>query len=268
MLLLTIYTNFVFYVVIFIQYVKMYSEGDKMINFKNVSKTYNKTVKAVDNISFNVKGGEIVGFIGPNGSGKTTTMKMLTGILKPDSGSITVNGFDIIKEPIKAKQSIGYIADSPDMFLRLKGTEFLSLIGDIYGVELEKRKKRIESVCEKFGLTDALSSPIMSYSHGMRQKIMVAAALLHNPPVWILDEPMTGLDPKSSYELKQMMREHADAGNAVFFSTHVLEVAEKLCDRVIIIKNGHMLYEGTLETLEGMYENKSLEEIFLELTDK
>ena len=239
-----------------------------MIKFENVTKTYNKTVKAIDNMSLEVKGGEIVGFIGPNGSGKTTTMKLLTGITKADSGRITVNGYDIRKEPIKAKQSIGYIADSPDMFLRLKGTEFLSLMGDIYHVPLEQRKKIISDLSEKFGLTDVLSSPIMSYSHGMRQKIMVVAALMHNPPVWILDEPMTGLDPKSSYELKNMMREHAKAGNAVFFSTHVLEVAEKLCDRVIIIKNGHILYEGTLDTLENKYENKSLEEIFLELTEK
>lgn len=239
-----------------------------MIKFENVTKTYNKTVKAIDNISLEVKGGEIVGFIGPNGSGKTTTMKLLTGITKADSGRITVNGYDIRKDAIKAKQSIGYIADSPDMFLRLKGTEFLSLMGDIYHVPLGQRKKIISDLSEKFGLTDVLSSPIMSYSHGMRQKIMVVAALMHNPPVWILDEPMTGLDPKSSYELKNMMREHAKAGNAVFFSTHVLEVAEKLCDRVIIIKNGHILYEGTLDTLENKYENKSLEEIFLELTEK
>ncbi|MDD6488524.1 MAG: ABC transporter ATP-binding protein [Clostridia bacterium] len=238
-----------------------------MIKFKNVTKTYNNTVKAVNNISLEVKGGEIVGFIGPNGSGKTTTMKLLTGITNADSGKIMVNGYDIRKEPIKAKQSIGYIADSPDMFLRLKGTEFLSLMGDIYHVPLAQRKKVISDLSEKFGLTDVLSSPIMSYSHGMRQKIMVVAALMHNPPVWILDEPMTGLDPKSSYELKNMMREHAKAGNAVFFSTHVLEVAEKLCDRVIIIKKGNILYEGTLDSLESKYENKSLEEIFLELTE-
>lgn len=239
-----------------------------MIKFENVSKTYNKTVKAVDNISFNVKGGEIVGFIGPNGSGKTTTIKMLTGILPPDSGTIKINKFDISKTPIKAKQSIGYIPDSPDMFLRLKGTEFLGLIGDIYNVPLNERKERTEILSKKFGLDNVLDSPIMSYSHGMRQKMMVTAALMHNPPVWILDEPMTGLDPKSSFELKQMMREHAKEGNAVFFSTHVLEVAEKLCDRVIIIKNGHKLYEGTLDKLENKYENKSLEEIFLELTEK
>lgn len=239
-----------------------------MIKFENVTKSYNKSVKAVDNLSFNVKGGEIVGFIGPNGSGKTTTIKMLTGILSSDSGKVTINKFDIEKMPIEAKRSIGYIPDSPDMFLRLKGTEFLNLIGDIYNVPLDDRKERVEKICGKFELLDALNSPIMDYSHGMRQKIMVVGALMHNPPVWILDEPMVGLDPKSSFELKQMMREHAKAGNAVFFSTHVLEVAEKLCDRVIIIKKGNKLYDGTLENLEKKYENKSLEEIFLELTEK
>ena len=239
-----------------------------MIKFENVTKVYNKTVRAVDDISFSVKGGEIVGFIGPNGSGKTTTMKMLTGIIKADVGKITVNGFNVRKDPIKAKESIGYIADSPDMFLRLKGTEFLDLIGDIYRVPTEKRQERIQEFAKRFELTEALSSPIMSYSHGMRQKIMVIAALMHDPPVWILDEPMVGLDPKSAFELKQMMREHAQAGNAVFFSTHVLEVAEKLCDRVIIIKKGHILYDGTLEKLESTNKNESLEKIFLELTEK
>ena len=239
-----------------------------MIKFENVTKVYNKTVRAVDDISFSVKGGEIVGFIGPNGSGKTTTMKMLTGIIKADVGKITVNGFNVRKDPIKAKESIGYIADSPDMFLRLKGTEFLDLIGDIYRVPTEKRQERIQEFAKRFELTEALSSPIMSYSHGMRQKIMVIAALMHDPPVWILDEPMVGLDPKSAFELKQMMREHSKNGNAVFFSTHVLEVAEKLCDRVIIIKKGHILYDGTLEKLESTNKNESLEKIFLELTDK
>ncbi len=239
-----------------------------MISLENVTKSYNKTVKAVDDMSFTVNGGEIVGFIGPNGSGKTTTVKMLTGVIPADSGSIEINGFNIRKNPIQAKQQIGYIPDNPDMFLRLKGNEFLELIGDIYKVPLDERKKRIGSIIEKFGLNEALNSPLMSYSHGMRQKILITAALMHNPPVWILDEPMTGLDPKSAFELKQMMREHADSGNAVFFSTHVLEVAEKLCDRVIIIRKGHKLYDGTLEKLEEQNENKSLEDIFLELTEK
>ena len=239
-----------------------------MIRFENVTKTYNKTVKALDDVSFNVKGGEIVGFIGPNGSGKTTTMKLLTGIIRADKGKIVVGGYNIREDPIKAKQSIGYIADSPDMFLRLKGIEFLQLIGDIYKVPEKDRRERIESLSEKFGLTEALSSPMMSYSHGMRQKMMVIAALLHKPPVWILDEPMIGLDPKSAFELKQLMREHTREGNAVFFSTHILEVAEKLCDRVIIIKKGNILYDGTLEELEKQNKNDSLENIFLELTEK
>ena len=239
-----------------------------MIKFENVTKTYNKTVRAVDDISFEVKGGEIVGFIGPNGSGKTTTMKLLTGIIRADAGKITVNGYNIRKDPIKAKESIGYIADSPDMFLRLKGTEFLELIADIYHVPDELRRERVAKLAETFGLTQALSSPMISYPHGMRQKMMVIAALMHDPPVWILDEPMVGLDPKSAFELKNLMREHAKSGNAVFFSTHVLEVAEKLCDRVIIIKNGKMLYNGTLEELEKKNPDNSLENIFLELTEK
>ena len=238
-----------------------------MIKFKNVTKVYNRTIKAVNNVSFEVRGGEIVGFTGPNGSGKTTTIKMLTGILPPDKGEIKINGFDIKKNMIQAKSSIGYIADSPDMFLRLKGIEFLNFIADVYKVSDDDRKKRVNELAERFELTDALSSPMMSYSHGMRQKLMVIAALVHNPPVWILDEPMTGLDPKSSYELKEMMRERAKKGNAVFFSTHVLEVAEKLCDKVIIIKKGNLLYDGTLENLESQHLNQTLENIFLEMTE-
>lgn len=238
-----------------------------MIKFKNVTKVYNRTIKAVNNVSFEVRGGEIVGFTGPNGSGKTTTIKMLTGILPPDKGEIKINGFDIKKNMIQAKSSIGYIADSPDMFLRLKGIEFLNFIADVYKVSNDDRKKRVNGLAERFELTDALSTPMMSYSHGMRQKLMVIAALVHNPPVWILDEPMTGLDPKSSYELKEMMREHAKKGNAVFFSTHVLEVAEKLCDKVIIIKKGNLLYDGTLENLESQHLNQTLENIFLEMTE-
>lgn len=247
---------------------QIYKQGDmRMIKFKNVTKVYNRTIKAVNNVSFEVRGGEIVGFTGPNGSGKTTTIKMLTGILPPDKGEIKINGFDIKKNMIQAKSSIGYIADSPDMFLRLKGIEFLNFIADVYKVSNDDRKKRVNELAERFELTDALSSPMMSYSHGMRQKLMVIVALVHNPPVWILDEPMTGLDPKSSYELKEMMREHAKKGNAVFFSTHVLEVAEKLCDKVIIIKKGNLLYDGTLENLESQHLNQTLENIFLEMTE-
>lgn len=237
-----------------------------MIQIENVTKTYNNTVRAVDNLNLTVNNGEIVGFIGPNGAGKTTTLKMLTGILKPDSGSILINDFDIQKEPLKAKRTIGYIADSPDMFLRLKGLEFMNLISDIYKVPTEVRKNRIKTFATRFDLTEVLDKPMQSYSHGMRQKMMVAAALVHDPAVWILDEPLTGLDPKSAFALKNMMREHADAGNSVLFSTHVLEVAEKLCDKVIIINHGKSLFYGTLDELTAKYPNMDLEKIFLEMT--
>lgn len=239
-----------------------------MIEFKNVSKTYNGNVKALDDVSFTVGKGELVGFIGPNGSGKTTTIKLLSGVLTADKGTITVNGYNVKKEPLKAKASIGYIPDSPDVFLRLKGIEFLNFIGDVYKVGADERKKTISELAERFELTNALNSQILSYSHGMRQKLMVISALLHKPDVWILDEPMTGLDPKSAFELKNMMKEHTKSGKSVFFSTHVLEVAEKLCDKVIIIQKGHKLYEGTLTELETKNKDKNLEDIFLKLTDK
>ncbi|MBO5087585.1 MAG: ABC transporter ATP-binding protein [Lachnospiraceae bacterium] len=237
-----------------------------MIRIENVTKTYNSTVRAVDNLNLTVNDGEIVGFIGPNGAGKTTTLKMMTGILKPDCGTILINDYDMQKEPLKAKQVIGYIADSPDMFLRLKGIEFMNLISDIYKVPTDVRKERIKTFATRFDLADVLDKPMQSYSHGMRQKMMVAAALVHDPDVWILDEPLTGLDPKSAYALKQMMREHADAGNSVLFSTHVLEVAEKLCDKVIIINHGQSLFYGTLDELTAKYPDMDLEKIFLEMT--
>lgn len=237
-----------------------------MIQIENVTKTYNNSVRAVDQLNLTVNNGEIVGFIGPNGAGKTTTLKMMTGILKPDTGSIRIDGFDMLREPLQAKQVIGYIADSPDMFLRLKGIEFLNLISDIYKVPTGTRQERIKTFATRFDLADVLDEPMQNYSHGMRQKIMVAAALVHDPEVWILDEPLTGLDPKSAYTLKTMMREHADAGNSVLFSTHVLEVAEKLCDKVIIINHGRTLFYGTLEELISQYPDMDLEKIFLEMT--
>lgn len=237
-----------------------------MIQMKNISKSYHSSVKAVNNLNLTVNDGEIVGFIGPNGAGKTTTIKMLTGILKPDEGSISINGYDMLRAPLRAKQEIGYIADSPDMFLRLKAIEFLNLISDIYKVPGKVRQERIQTLAERFELSAVLNQPMQNFSHGMRQKIMVVAALVHNPAVWILDEPLTGLDPKSAFHLKTMMREHADAGNAVLFSTHVLEVAEKLCDKVLIINHGETLFYGTLEELTGKYPAWDLEKIFLEMT--
>jgi ABC-2 type transport system ATP-binding protein len=239
-----------------------------MIELINVNKSYNKVSKAVDNANLIINDGEIFGFLGPNGAGKTTTIKMITGILKPDSGSITINGINIEKEPLKAKEQFGFVPDSPDMFLRLKGIEYLNFMADIYNVPKEVRKDRIESLSERFEMASALGDQIQSYSHGMRQKIVVIGVMIHQPSVWILDEPMTGLDPKSSYMLKQMMREHADSGKTVFFSTHVLEVAEKLCDRVAIINKGKILFSGSLDELkEHAKENQSLEKIFLEMTE-
>ena len=236
-----------------------------MIEIKNVSKTYNDNIKAIDNLNLKINDGEIVGFIGLNGAGKTTAIKMMTGILVPDTGTITINGYDIVKDSLKAKQIIGYIADNPDMFLKLTGIEFINFIADIYKVPVTIRKKRIKLFGERFGLSDVLDKPMQGYSHGTRQKMMVVAALVHDPAVWILDEPLIGLDPTSAFELKKMMREHADKGNAVFFSTHVLEVAEKLCDRIAIIDKGKIVFVGTLKKLKDKYDKKDLEKLFMEV---
>lgn len=237
-----------------------------MIHISNVSKTYGKTVRAVDDISFDIEDGKITGFIGPNGAGKTTTLKMITGILAPDTGAISVCGYDIATEPLEAKKHFGFVPDSPDSFLRLKGTEYLNFCASIYGVPQDVQRARIRELTERFELESALQDKIITYSHGMRQKIMVLGALLHNPDVWILDEPLTGLDPKAAFELKEMMRQHAASGKSVLFSTHVLEVAEKLCDQVIVINKGRVVYLGTLDRLKEMYPDaESLEDIFLKL---
>lgn len=238
-----------------------------MIEIIDVVKSYNNKVNAVDNISLNVEDGKIFGFLGPNGAGKTTTIKMITGILNSDSGSIKINGIDIKESPLKAKEQFGFVPDNPDMFLRLKGIEYLNFMADIYNVPKEVRKNKIESLADRFEMSSALGDQIQSYSHGMRQKIVIMGVLIHDPSVWILDEPMTGLDPKSSYTLKQMMKEHAESGKTVFFSTHVLEVAEKICDKVAIINNGKILFSGTLDELRDHAKgNESLEKMFLEMT--
>lgn len=238
-----------------------------MIEIKHVTKTFG-TKKAVDDLNLVIPTGEIIGFIGPNGAGKTTTIKMMTGVLNPDEGDILINGKSIQKDPLEAKQQFGLVPDSPDMFLRLKGIEYLNFMGDIYEVDTAIRQQRIESLAEAFEMKDALNDKILSYSHGMRQKIIIMGVLLNEPEVWILDEPMTGLDPQSSFRLKQMMKEHAAKGKTVFFSTHVLEVAEKLCDKIAIIAHGRMIYFGTLEELRAQHgENQSLEELFLEVTE-
>jgi len=239
-----------------------------MIDIKNVNKSYNNISKAVDNINITIDNGEIFGFLGPNGAGKTTTIKMITGILKPDSGSIIINGHNITEDAIPAKKEFGFVPDNPDMFLKLKGLEYLNFMADVYDVSSNDRKEQIENLSHRFSMADALGSQIQSYSHGMRQKIVIIGALLHKPHEWILDEPMTGLDPKSSHTLKEMMREHADNGKTVFFSTHVLEVAEKVCDRIAIINKGKILFCGNLQEMKMHFKNyENLEKMFLEMTD-
>lgn len=239
-----------------------------MISIKNVSKSYDKKVNAVDNASLEIEDGEIFGFLGPNGAGKTTTIKLITGVLLPDNGEVTINGIDIVKEPLAAKRQIGFVPDDPNIFLRLKGIEYLNFMADIYKVDKKERKEGIEKLADLMEMQTALNDKIQSYSHGMKQKIVIMAALLHKPPVWILDEPMTGLDPKSSFTLKEMMKEHKEAGKTVFFSTHILDVAEKICDRVAIINKGKILFCGTLEEMrKHRNENESLEDMFLELTE-
>ena len=238
-----------------------------MISVKNYTKRYGDC-DVVKDISFTAKDGAITGFIGHNGAGKSTTIKAITGVIKPTEGTILINGIDVVKEPKKAKSQFGYVSDSPDHFLRLTGIEYLNFMADIYDTPMKERKEFIENYAKRFGIYDSLSNQINSYSHGMRQKIMIMGALIHDPSVWILDEPLTGLDPQSAFELKKMMREHAEKGKTVFFSTHVLEVAEKLCDEICIIKKGELLYEGTMDDLKSTHKKQtSLENIFLELTD-
>ncbi len=239
-----------------------------MIEIKNVSKSYIKGKKIIENLNLEIKNGEIFGFLGPNGAGKTTTIKMITGVLDIDEGDIFVENISIKDNPIEAKKEFGFVPDSPDLFLKLKGIEYLNFLADVYNVSKEDRKARIEKYSRMFDMYDNLNDRIQSYSHGMRQKIIVIGAMLHNPKNWILDEPMTGLDPKSAHDLKKLMREHTNNGNSVFFSTHVLEVAEKLCDRIGIINKGKLIFVGTYEEMKSKFkEDASLEELFLEITE-
>ena len=237
-----------------------------MIEIKNVSKSYKKGEKVVDNISLKINDGEIFGFIGLNGAGKTTTIKMITGILEIDDGNIFIDGKSIITSPIEAKRQIGLVPDSPDMFLKLKGIEYLNFIADCYNVSKEERIEKIEKLAKEFQIYDDLEDKIESYSHGMRQKIVIIGVLLHTPQNWILDEPITGLDPKSAYDLKKTMREYANSGKTVFFSTHILEIADELCDRIGIINKGKIIFVGTLKELKEKFgDKKTLEEIFLDI---
>ncbi|MFR2533641.1 MAG: ABC transporter ATP-binding protein [Clostridia bacterium] len=239
-----------------------------MIQIQNVTKEYIKGKKAVDNLNLEIKDGEIFGFLGPNGAGKTTTIKMMTGILAPDIGDIFIEGKSIKEEPLEAKKQFGFVPDSPDMFLKLKGIEYLNFLADIHEISKQERKERIETLARTFEMEEVLQEQIGSYSHGMRQKMVIIGVLLNKPKNWLLDEPMTGLDPKASYTLKEMMRKHVKEGNSVFFSTHVLEVAEKLCDRIGIISKGKLIFVGTYKEMKEKFkENASLEELFLEITE-
>ena len=237
-----------------------------MIKIDNVSKIFGKDFKAVDSLNLEINEGKIYGFLGPNGAGKTTTLKMLTGILTPDVGNIKINGYDIVANPNEAKREFAFVSDDPDLFLKLKGIEYLRFLGKVYQISEIDLKERIFKYSKLFEMSDVLNDRIESYSHGMRQKINIIGALIHNPKIWILDEPLTGLDPKSSHTLKEMMREHADNGNIVLFSTHVLEVAEKVCDHVFIINKGKLIFDGELDSLKDTKDD-SLEAIFLELVD-
>jgi ABC-2 type transport system ATP-binding protein len=241
-----------------------------VIEFANVSKSYNKgKVKAVDELTLTVNSGEIFGFLGPNGAGKTTTIKMVVGLLRPDTGSIKVNSLDVQADALRTKSITTYVPDYPAVYERLTGLEYLNFIGDVYGVPKAERLDRIQKWLEIFELGPAVGNPIQSYSHGMKQKIVLMGAILPAPEVMILDEPMVGLDPRASHHLKEFMREHCDAGRTLFFSTHVMEVAEKLCDRIGIIHKGKLVACGTMEELRQIdKEEQSLEHIFLELTDK
>ena len=240
-----------------------------MIELTNVTKVYGKSATpSVDRLSLTVPEGCVYGFLGPNGAGKTTTIRMITGALKLTEGTITVGGVDITRDPIGAKRQIGFVPDSQDMYDKLTGWEYLNFMADIFGVDEKTRKERADRYLETFELTKAAGDRIQSYSRGMKQKIAVIGALIHEPPVWILDEPMVGLDPRAAFLLKEEMKNQARRGATVFFSTHVLEVAEKLCDRVGIISKGRLLAEGAPEELLNRTGEHSLEEVFLEMTEK
>lgn len=239
-----------------------------MIEINNISKEYKKNKKVINNLSMKINNGEIFGFLGPNGAGKTTTIKMITGILEVDEGDILIDNYSIKSKPVEAKKNIGLVLDNPDVFLKLKGIEYLNFVADVYDVSEKQRISVIKNLSKIFELKDVLNNKIQSYSHGMKQKLAIISSLLNNPQNWILDEPMTGLDPKSFFELKNLMKEHTKNGNAVFFSTHILDVAEKLCDRVAIIDKGKLLFIGTYQEMkEELRENKSLEELFMEITN-
>ena len=232
-----------------------------MLKIEHLTKMYGEK-KAVDDLSLHIHPGEIFGFIGHNGAGKSTTLKSVAGILQFDAGTITICGKDIVKEPVACKKELAYIPDNPDLYEFMSGIKYLNFVADIFGIPAGERQEKIRLYADRLELTDDLAQPISAYSHGMKQKLAVISAWIHSPKLIVMDEPFVGLDPKASYMLKEMMRELCNQGGAIFFSTHVLEVAEKLCDKVAIIKQGKLVKAGTMEEVKG---DESLEEVFLEL---
>ena len=234
-----------------------------MLHIEHLTKTYGDK-RAVDDLTLHIAPGEIYGFIGHNGAGKTTTLKSIAGILRFDAGEITIDGHSVKTEPIACKQRLAYIPDNPDLYDFMTGIQFLNFIADIFGLSAETREERIAEYAGAFELTEDLAQPVSAYSHGMKQKLAMIAAWIHEPRLILMDEPFVGLDPKASHLLKGMMRSFCDGGGAIFFSTHVLEVAEKLCDKVAIIKSGKLVKAGTMDEVKG---DESLEAVFLELED-
>ncbi len=234
-----------------------------MLDIQHLTKTYGEK-KAVDDLTLHIAPGEIYGFIGPNGAGKTTTLKSVVGILQFDQGEITIGGKSIKTDPLACKRLLAYIPDNPDLYDYMTGIKYLHFIADVFGVDAQTRRERIRTYADTFELTGDLAQPIAAYSHGMKQKLAIIAAWLHDPRLIVMDEPFVGLDPKAAHTLKGMMRQVCDNGGAIFFSTHVLEVAEKLCDKVAIIKGGRLIRSGTMEEVKG---DDSLEEVFLELEE-
>ena len=233
-----------------------------MLKIEGLTKKYGEKC-AVDNLTLHILPGEIYGFIGHNGAGKTTTLKAAVGLINFDEGNIYIDGLSVKENSLECKQMIAYIPDNPDLYSFLSGIKYLDFVADVYGVG-EERNEKIAALADAFGITADLAQPISSYSHGMKQKLAIISAYMHSPKLIIMDEPFVGLDPKASHILKEMMRAHCDAGGAIFFSTHVLDVAEKLCDKVAIIKEGRLVVQGTMEEVKG---DDSLEEVFLELED-
>ena len=232
-----------------------------MLKIQNLTKRFGEKV-AVDDLTLQIEPGEIYGFIGHNGAGKTTTLRSVAGIQQFDAGTITIGGVSVTADPLACKRMMAYIPDNPDLYDFMTGIQFLNFIGDVFAVPPETRQSRIRDYAARFELTDDLAQPISAYSHGMKQKLAIISAWLHQPKLILMDEPFVGLDPKASHLLKEMMREHCDLGGAIFFSTHVLEVAEKLCDKVAIIRHGALVRSGTMEEVKG---DTSLEAVFLEL---